>query len=101
MRKFSQVNNETSKSIDDAISEVSDLTSTIKENIDEVNRIATNQAAATQEITATLNDITAQASSVVDYINYKWISIVSLIGLYHGDSAFFDRKYVGFGIIKK
>jgi hypothetical protein len=65
MRKFSQVSGDTAKMITASLKEVSGSITVITDEMNEVNSVATNQAAATEEITASLNDITDQASKLV------------------------------------
>jgi hypothetical protein len=67
MRSFAQVNGDSAKLIHDSLKEVSESISIITHEVNEVNGVAIQQVASTEEITATLNDITNQASELVKY----------------------------------
>lgn len=54
MRKFSQVSGSTAKIITESLKEVSDLILVITTKVNEVNEVAMQQAASTQEVTAAL-----------------------------------------------
>lgn len=67
MANFSRVSGESARLINESLKEVSDSVKIITKEVNEVNDVATLQAATTEEITATLNDITNQASILVKY----------------------------------
>jgi methyl-accepting chemotaxis protein len=73
MGTFAKVSGETAKQINDVLAEVSESIKTITGEVAEVNGVAMQQAASTEEITASLSDITNQASVVVEF-NQKMTS---------------------------
>ncbi len=64
---FSKVSGETAKQINDALAEISESIKLVTGEVGEVNGVAMQQAASTEEITATLSDVTHQASVVVEF----------------------------------
>jgi methyl-accepting chemotaxis protein len=73
MGTFAKVSGETAKQINDVLAEVSQSIQTITGEVTEVNGVAMQQAASTEEITATLSDITNQTSVIVEF-NQKMTS---------------------------
>lgn len=64
---FAKVSGDTAKQINDVLAEVSQSIQTITGEVAEVNGVAMQQAASTEEITATLSDITNQTSVIVEF----------------------------------
>ncbi len=73
MGTFAKVSGDTAKQINDVLAEVSESIKIITTEVAEVNSVAMQQAASTEEITAALSDITNQASVVVEF-NQKMTS---------------------------
>ncbi len=73
MGTFAKVSGDTAKQINDVLAAVSESIKIITAEVAEVNGVAMQQAASTQEITAALSDITNQASVVVEF-NQKMTS---------------------------
>lgn len=65
MRNFSRISGESANQITDSLKEVSNSIKEITREVSEVNDVAILQAASTQEITASLYNITDQASKLV------------------------------------
>jgi len=66
MRKLSQLSSESAKEISLTLSEIKKSIFTIKQKAIDTNIVADNQAAATQEITATIDQITISSSILND-----------------------------------
>ncbi|HHV13177.1 MAG TPA: hypothetical protein GXX75_23160 [Clostridiales bacterium] len=73
MGAFAKVSGETAKQINEVLAEVSESIKLITSEVGEVNGVAMQQAASTEEITATLSDVTNQASVIVEF-NQKMTS---------------------------
>lgn len=68
MRKLSQLSSDSAKRVSDTLSEIREAISKIEDEIQQSNAIATNQAASTEEITATFEDINALATKLRDLV---------------------------------
>ncbi len=64
MRKLSQLSSDSAKRVSDTLSEIREAIVKIETEIQQSNAIATNQAASTEEITATFEDINGLATQL-------------------------------------
>ena len=67
MGNFARVSGSTAREISESLQEVSESILIITGEVTEVNDVAMQQAASTQEMTAALSDITSEASILVEY----------------------------------
>lgn len=68
MGKLAQVSGSSAKQISESLNGIFEAITKVTAEVDEANGVAATQAAATQEITATLDDITKAAEDLSDYV---------------------------------